>query len=74
MYDMENLQGFGVNSLFWEEREWRDGGKYYWSPVLGQLRFDKPPTMHGGILADEMGLGSKLSREKRRKEAGNTTD
>lgn len=61
MYDMEGLGGFGVNSILWEERKWLDGGTYYWSPALGQLRLDKPPTMHGGILADEMGLGSEWS-------------
>jgi hypothetical protein len=62
MYDMEQLGGFGLNSILWEERKWLDGGTYYWSPALGQLRLDKPPTMHGGILADEMGLGSKYHR------------
>ena len=59
MYDMEQLGGFGLNSLLWEERKWLDdGASYYWSPALGQLRLDRPPTMHGGLLCDEMGLGS----------------
>lgn len=57
MRQMESLGGFGINSILWEEREWHDGGKYYYSPALGQLRLDRPATMHGGILADEMGLG-----------------
>ena len=57
MRQMESLGGFGINSILWEEREWLDGGKYYYSPALGQLRLDRPAKMHGGILADEMGLG-----------------
>jgi len=57
MRQMESLGGFGINSILWEEREWKDGGKYYYSPALGQLRLDRPATMHGGILSDEMGLG-----------------
>jgi hypothetical protein len=58
MRDMESLDGFGINSILWEERSWWDGGgSYYYSPALGQVRLDRPATMHGGILADEMGLG-----------------
>lgn len=60
MRQMESLGGFGINSIIWEEREWHDGGKYYYSPALGQLRLDRPATMHGGILADEMGLGKTI--------------
>jgi SNF2-related domain len=57
MRQMEKLGGLGLNSILWEERQWEDGGKYYYSPALGQLRLARPATMHGGILADEMGLG-----------------
>lgn len=57
MMDMEQLDGFGINSLFWEEREFIDGGKYYYSPKLGQMRLDKPASLNGGLLCDEMGLG-----------------
>ena len=57
MRQMESLDGFGINSILWEEREWHDGGKYYYSPALGQLRLGRPAKMRGGILADEMGLG-----------------
>lgn len=55
MYDMEHLGGLGVNSLVWEEREFPDGGKYYYSPALGQLRLDRPEATGGGMLTDEMG-------------------
>ena len=61
MLQMEQLGGFGINSILWEEREFNDGGKYYYSPALGQLRLEKPPIVTGGILADEMGLGKTLS-------------
>jgi hypothetical protein len=64
MRQMESLGGFGLNSLIWEERQWEDGGKYYYSPALGQLRLVRPVTMHGGILADEMGLGYVLMNNK----------
>lgn len=61
MLQMESLGGFGINSILWEERAWIDGiGKYYYSPALGQIRLQKPPTMRGGILADEMGLGKTI--------------
>ena len=61
MAHMESLGGFGLNSIIWEEREFSDGGKYYYSPALGQLRLDKPPTTVGGCVADEVrnyGLGT----------------
>ena len=59
MMQMEHLQGaFGINSLLWEERTFPDGGKYYYSPAIGQLRLGAPPPhMKGGLLCDEQGLG-----------------
>jgi SNF2 family DNA or RNA helicase len=60
MLQMESLGGFGINSILWEEREFLDGGKYYYSPALGQIRLSPPPVMKGGILADEQGLGKTL--------------
>ena len=60
MQEMETLGGFGLNSMIWEEREFFDGGKYYYSPALGQIRLGRPPDTRGGILADEMGLGKTL--------------
>jgi hypothetical protein len=71
MVQMEHLEGFGLNSLVWEEREFFDGGKWYYSPAVGQARLslggtlEKPPVMKGGILSDEMGLGyvKKISNE-----------
>jgi len=55
MTQMEHLEGFGINSILWEERQFLDGGKYYYSPALGQIRLNKPPVTVGGCLADEMG-------------------
>ena len=52
---MEQLGGFGINSIIWEERTFLDGGKYYYSPALGQIRLGRPPKTVGGCLADEMG-------------------
>jgi hypothetical protein len=68
MVQMEHLEGFGINSLVWEEREFADGGKWYYSPAVGQARLSlggklgKPPVMKGGILSDEMGLGVRNTR------------
>tara|TARA_B110000305_G_scaffold217761_1_gene257350 strand:+ start:324 stop:500 length:177 start_codon:yes stop_codon:yes gene_type:complete len=52
----------GINSLFWEERYWGECqnpktvpfNRYYFSPVLGQLRLVKPAEMRGGLLCDEV--------------------
>ncbi|KAL3909551.1 MAG: hypothetical protein SGILL_008042, partial [Bacillariaceae sp.] len=62
MWKAEHLPGTGINGLLWEQREFPDGGSYYFSPVLGQLRLslsDEP--VRGGVLADEMGLGKTCS-------------
>jgi hypothetical protein len=45
---MEQLPGFGINSIIWEEREFLDGNKYYYSPALGQIRLNRPPVTAGG--------------------------
>lgn len=52
----------GLNGYFWETWTWRDGGEFYYSPRLGELRIgeDKPPIVHGGLLCDEMGMGKTL--------------
>ena len=52
----------GLNQRFWETRRWLDGGEYYYSPQLGELRIgaDKPPVVRGGLLCDEMGMGKTL--------------
>lgn len=60
MVQMESLGGFGINSVLWETREFLDGGKYYYSPALGQIRLRPPPVMKGGLLCDEMGLGKTI--------------
>lgn len=52
---------FGINSILWEEREFVDGGKYYYSPAIGQLRLDPPhKDVVGGLLCDEMGCGKTI--------------
>lgn len=48
MKQMEGLEGFGINSILWEEREFLDGGNYYYSPALGQIRLTMPPRTVGG--------------------------
>jgi hypothetical protein len=58
MYKMEHLEN-GINSLIWEERAFPEGGRYFYSPILGQLRLalgHSSEPVRGGILADEMGL------------------
>lgn len=58
MYKMEHLE-HGTNSLIWQELAFPEGGRYYYSPVLGQLRLSLgkgSESVRGGILADEMGL------------------
>jgi SNF2 family DNA or RNA helicase len=62
MCDMESLEG-GLNSLFWEERRWPDGGAYFYAPQLGELRVERPPVTRGGLLCEEMGLGKTLEIE-----------
>jgi len=60
MQDHESLPNMGLNSLFWEERQWLDGGSYYYFPAAGELRLERPPTVRGGLLCEEMGLGKTL--------------
>ena len=61
MLDQERMPG-GLNSLFWETRQWGGGGhhEYYYAPQLGELRLERPPVVRGGLLCDEMGLGKTL--------------
>ncbi|KAL3923602.1 MAG: hypothetical protein SGILL_001563 [Bacillariaceae sp.] len=63
MWKAEHLSGRGVNGLLWTEREFPDSrGRYFFSPVLGQLRLAlSNEPVRGGILADEMGLGKTCS-------------
>ena len=62
MTQMEHLEGaYGINSLLWEKRSFPDGGHYYYSPALGQVRLGAPPpVMKGGLLCDEQGLGKTV--------------
>ena len=59
---METLKGaYGLNSILWEQRKFADGGHYFYSPALGQLRLGAPPPlMKGGLLCDEQGLGKTV--------------
>ncbi|ACO67442.1 SNF2 super family [Micromonas commoda] len=50
----------GLNGVFWEERRWADGGKYWYFPLAGELRLSEPPLVRGGMLSEEMGLGKTL--------------
>ena len=61
MLDQESMPG-GLNSLFWETRQWGGGGghEYFYAPELGELRLERPPVVRGGLLCDEMGLGKTL--------------
>jgi hypothetical protein len=54
------LPNMGLNSLFWQEIEFKDGGNFYYFPGAGELRLEKPPTVRGGIVAEQMGLGKTL--------------
>jgi SNF2 family DNA or RNA helicase len=62
MIQMENLEGaYGINSLLWEQRTFPDGGHFYYSPALGQVRLGAPPPlMKGGLVCDEQGLGKTV--------------
>ena len=60
MVDMETVDG-GVNALFWETRDFADGGSWYYAPDLGEARLEAPPfDMRGGLLNEEMGMGKTL--------------
>ncbi|KAH8069941.1 hypothetical protein JL721_5479 [Aureococcus anophagefferens] len=59
MRSMEELDR-GLNGLFWERRDFVDGGCFYYAPDLGEARLEAPPTVHGGLLSDEMGMGKTL--------------
>ena len=59
MLDMEALPR-GINGLFWEERPFADGGSFFYSPALGEMRMARPPMMHGGLLCDEMASCQQL--------------
>jgi hypothetical protein len=53
MYKMEHLER-GINSLIWEERSFPEGDRYFYSPVLGQLRLslgENDDIVRGGIVS-----------------------
>ena len=55
MQDRESIPG-GLNSLFWERREWAGGEPFWYFPLAGELRTSEPPMTRGGLLCEEMGL------------------
>ena len=63
MEDQESLRD-GLNSLFWEKREWLDSNNdtdyFYYMPSAGELRLEAPGMVRGGLLCEEMGLGKTL--------------
>eukprot|EP00038_Savillea_parva_P008091 m.174656 g.174656 ORF g.174656 m.174656 type:complete len:1539 (-) comp13862_c0_seq1:285-4901(-) len=61
MRDQETLES-GINGKFFECRSFADGGTFWYSPILGELRIgtDVPPIVRGGVVADEMGMGKTL--------------
>eukprot|EP01035_Chromulina_nebulosa_P020616 gene20616-26733_t len=51
----------GLNSYFWDEFQYNDGGGHiYYFPLAGEFRLTKPPKRTGGLLAEEMGLGKTV--------------
>ena len=57
MLDHENNPR-GLNSYFWEEWKYIDGGgSIYYFPLAGEFRLSAPPLSRGGLLCEEMGLG-----------------
>ena len=67
-YQLQSLQWMldqeaserGLNWKFWEEFKFADGGSFYYSSILGELRLERPTLVRGGLLTEEMGLGKTL--------------
>ncbi|KAI0566448.1 Helicase [Gracilaria domingensis] len=64
MLDKENDQ-FYLNDYFWEERSFtktngKDNGSYFYFPLTGEVRLNRPPRMRGGMVTEEMGLGKTI--------------
>jgi hypothetical protein len=73
MRDQEARPG-GLNAAFWETRRWADGGgsasgdadddhdadEWFYFPLAGELRLQRPPVVTGGMLCEQMGLGKTL--------------
>jgi hypothetical protein len=50
----------GINGHLWEKRDWADGGSFYYLPLAGEFRLQKPPCTTGGLCCEEMGLGKTV--------------
>ncbi len=70
MRDQEARPG-GLNAAFWETRRWGDAtatsaaasdgdAAFFYFPLAGELRLQRPPLVTGGMLCDQMGLGKTL--------------
>jgi hypothetical protein len=59
MLDQERNER-GINSFFWEEWKYSDGGgSMFYFPLAGEFRLTQVPKSNGGLLCEEMGLGKK---------------
>ena len=65
MIDKENGPNT-LNDYFWEERSFTpttahgQAGKYYYFPLSGEVRLNRPPRTRGGMITEEMGLGKTV--------------
>lgn len=64
MIDREN-GAHSLNAYFWEERSYtgpanKPDGKFYYFPMSGEVRLNRPPDIRGGMVTEEMGLGKTV--------------
>ncbi|PXF41808.1 hypothetical protein BWQ96_08456 [Gracilariopsis chorda] len=64
MLDKENDRHC-LNDYFWEERfftktDGKDNGSFFYFPLTGEVRVNRPPRMRGGMVTEEMGLGKTI--------------
>lgn len=64
MLDKENDRHC-LNDYFWEERfftktDGKSNGSFFYFPMTGEVRVNRPPRMRGGMVTEEMGLGKTI--------------
>ncbi|CAN8077091.1 unnamed protein product [Agarophyton chilense] len=64
MLDKEN-DPYCLNDYFWEERFFtkvngKNSGSFFYFPLTGEVRLNRPPRMRGGMVTEEMGLGKTI--------------
>eukprot|EP00178_Gracilaria_changii_P003779 TRINITY_DN1570_c0_g1_i1.p1 TRINITY_DN1570_c0_g1~~TRINITY_DN1570_c0_g1_i1.p1 ORF type:complete len:1239 (+),score=192.08 TRINITY_DN1570_c0_g1_i1:276-3992(+) len=64
MLDKENDEYY-LNDYFWEERFFtkvngKESGSFFYFPLTGEVRLNRPPRMRGGMVTEEMGLGKTV--------------